>query len=301
MVSVIVPCYNCADVVSRALDSVFSQTYTDWELILVNNNSTDGTGALLKAYQEKYPDRVKTLMETKPGAPAARNRGLNEAKGEWIQFLDADDELMMDKLDRHLKLCVASNADMLAGAFLRDFRNSRKLVEPETDQVWLSLIKTKLGITSANFWKREKLLEVQGFNEALTSSQEYDLLFRLLANSSKLVFDQDASAVVYIIDNSVSRPKSSKQLKRILINWIELRNDIKNYLIAKGLFDDYLSIEYNKQVLNVLKWYLQSLNLFYILRLKYKYDIKGSLNYSIRKALRKAKSRFIDVKQSFSV
>ena len=91
MVSVVIPCYNCESFVSRAIESVLHQKYTDWELILVNNNSKDNTQKVLDDYQKKYPDKIRTFVEMKKGGGAARNKGLSEAKGEWIEFLDADD------------------------------------------------------------------------------------------------------------------------------------------------------------------------------------------------------------------
>ena len=73
MISIIIPCYNCEKYLHRAIESVFSQTYSDYEIILVNNNSTDNTINIINEYKKKYPDIIKVLHENKVGAPAARN------------------------------------------------------------------------------------------------------------------------------------------------------------------------------------------------------------------------------------
>ncbi|WP_221391332.1 glycosyltransferase family 2 protein [Dyadobacter sp. NIV53] len=117
MVSIVIPCYNCESFVSRAIESVLNQHYTDWELILVNNNSKDKTQKVLDDYQKKYADKIRTYMELKKGGGAARNKGLSEAKGEWIEFLDADDELLPDKLERQLELLKEHNAHLVSSSF----------------------------------------------------------------------------------------------------------------------------------------------------------------------------------------
>lgn len=94
MVSVIIPAYNCEKYILRAVDSVFNQTYSDIELIIVNDGSTDGTGAILKQISERYADRKIEIIETKNnGVSAARNIGISKARGEFLAFLDSDDWL----------------------------------------------------------------------------------------------------------------------------------------------------------------------------------------------------------------
>ena len=92
MISVIIPCFNSEEYITRAIESILKQSYTNYEIILVNNNSTDNTYNILQEYAKKKAGLVNVFNEYKKGAPAARNKGLSEAKGEWIQFLDADDE-----------------------------------------------------------------------------------------------------------------------------------------------------------------------------------------------------------------
>jgi glycosyltransferase involved in cell wall biosynthesis len=99
LVSIILPTFNRADVLLRAIDSVRNQTYPEWELVVVDDGSTDGTEALVRS----LPDRVLYLRQENAGCYVARNLGLRHAKGELITFLDSDDEW----LPHYLELMVA--------------------------------------------------------------------------------------------------------------------------------------------------------------------------------------------------
>jgi len=93
LVSVIIPAYNRADLVEETLDSILNQTYTNWECILVDDGSTDGTIQLLKEYALKDPRFIVLSRDDdrKKGANACRNIGLENAKGDYIIFFDSDD------------------------------------------------------------------------------------------------------------------------------------------------------------------------------------------------------------------
>lgn len=99
-VSIIVPCYNVEAVLPRAVASVLGQTFTDWELILVNDCSTDATAAAARELAERDPqNRIMVVdLEVNSGSSGARNAGLDRARGEFVSFLDADDELMPEYL-----------------------------------------------------------------------------------------------------------------------------------------------------------------------------------------------------------
>jgi hypothetical protein len=110
MVTVIVPCYNYAHFLSETLDSVLAQSYTNWECIIVDDGSTDNTKEVADTYIKKDP-RFKYIHQTNQGLSAARNKGIELAKGEFIQLLDSDDLITPEKL-RHQATCFSSNADV---------------------------------------------------------------------------------------------------------------------------------------------------------------------------------------------
>jgi len=99
-VSVVIPTYNRAAVVPRAIESVLAQTVTDLEVIVVDDGSSDGTGQILK---KMFGDRIRYFAQANQGVSVARNKGMEEARGEWIAFLDSDDRWEKEKLEWQFK------------------------------------------------------------------------------------------------------------------------------------------------------------------------------------------------------
>ena len=104
VVSVVLPTYNRAALLPRAVESVIAQTYGDWELIVVDDGSTDETAAVVSAYGTKLGDRFVYLRQENRGSSAARNRGIEASRGRFVAFLDSDDEFAPTKLARQLAL-----------------------------------------------------------------------------------------------------------------------------------------------------------------------------------------------------
>lgn len=111
--SFIVPCYNTAQYLERCVESIIKQTHQDWEMILINDGSTDDTAKILQQYAKK-DKRIKIFSQENQGLSAARNRGICEAVGDYILFLDSDDwykdENCLDKID---KSCNDGNVEIL--------------------------------------------------------------------------------------------------------------------------------------------------------------------------------------------
>jgi glycosyltransferase involved in cell wall biosynthesis len=100
LVSVVIPAYNRAAVIGRALGSALRQTHTNLEIIVVDDGSTDATASVI---EDLYDPRVRYLRQANQGAPAARNRGIREASGEFVAFLDSDDEWHPEKIARQVR------------------------------------------------------------------------------------------------------------------------------------------------------------------------------------------------------
>ena len=101
LVSIIMPSYNTANYIAESIQSVLAQSYKDWELIIVDDCSTDNTDEVVKPYL--LDERIKYLKNEKnSGAAVSRNKALREAKGKWIAFLDSDDLWMQDKLKKQI-------------------------------------------------------------------------------------------------------------------------------------------------------------------------------------------------------
>ncbi len=101
MVSIVMPSYNTGKYIKQSIESVLSQTYAKWELIIVDDGSTDNTHDVLKEFKD---ERIRVFVNSKnSGAAVSRNKAIYEAKGEWVAFLDSDDLWTDDKLEKQIK------------------------------------------------------------------------------------------------------------------------------------------------------------------------------------------------------
>ena len=118
LISVIVPVYNVADYLPACMDALLCQSCQSWEIILVDDGSTDGkSGALCDAYAEQHPELVRVIHQANGGLGAARNTGIETAKGEYLLFVDSDDTLAPEALERLSAWVKESHADMYVFGF----------------------------------------------------------------------------------------------------------------------------------------------------------------------------------------
>ncbi len=117
MVSIIMPAYNCEKYIAGSIESVQKQTFRDWELLVVDDFSTDGTAAVVKRYAAEDA-RIKLLSQPEnTGAAATRNRAIDEAKGEYLAFLDSDDIWYPEKLEKQLAFMEENNYSFTCSAY----------------------------------------------------------------------------------------------------------------------------------------------------------------------------------------
>ncbi len=117
-ISVIVPAYNSEKFISETIDCLLNQTLSDIQIIIVNDGSTDGTGAIIDRYALENPN-ILTIHQDNSGVSAARNNGINHAEGKYIMFLDSDDLLSADSLEQVYNKLEETNADMAIWRILR--------------------------------------------------------------------------------------------------------------------------------------------------------------------------------------
>lgn len=123
LISIIVPVYNTESYLRNAIDSVLRQEYKNWELILVDDGSTDGSGRICDEYSEN-DSRIRVLHKSNSGVSDTRNKGLEIAKGEWIFFLDSDDNLFPNSLSNMIEW--SKDADMVVGVFLMNITDPQR-------------------------------------------------------------------------------------------------------------------------------------------------------------------------------
>lgn len=177
-VSVIIPAYNRVHTIGRALDSVLAQTFVDFEILVVDDGSRDGTPDLCDARREP---RLRTLRHGgNRGAAAARNTGVRAARGVWCAFLDSDDAWFPAKLERQIEFLHGRNARCKAcctGYRILDGRGSRDYLPAPAERRRL-LLGCDLSPGSTLLAERAVLAEVGPFDEALPRYEDWDWLLR---------------------------------------------------------------------------------------------------------------------------
>ena len=236
-VSVVIPAYNAAGYVGRAVASALSQTLPPEQVVCVDDGSTDDTLERLHTLAERFPEKVRVVQQTNAGPSAARNRGLERVTSEYVQFLDADDELDPDKLERQTGLAGASPrpADLVVSAYrMYDTDPTKTRLTPIADDEWVGLLTSRLGITSSNLCRTESVRRVGGWNEDRATSEDPDLWFRLMQSGAVVVMDAEPRVTLW------RRPESqwNSDLRRSLEGWVRLRGEVWAYLEEHGLNTD---------------------------------------------------------------
>lgn len=180
LVTVVIPCYNTEDFIGRAIESALAQTYPNVEVVVVDDGSTDGSLDVLRS----FGDRIRWTTGPNRGASAARNRGIELARGELIQFLDADDTLHPEKIQVQIDAAlpvapkiVYCDIEMLHLDGRRRVVSSTCMSEDPVVQMLLRNILTPCPLHSKAF-----LEAVGGFRTDLPCSEEWDLHLRLACN-----------------------------------------------------------------------------------------------------------------------
>ncbi|MEY3368239.1 MAG: hypothetical protein RI973_1394, partial [Bacteroidota bacterium] len=183
LVSIIIPCYNAGQYIAECLEHALTQTHRPIEIIAVDNNSSDNTLSILQDWQREHPSLLRVLEVRKQGAPAARNAGLAVAAGEWLQFLDADDLILPEKIERQVDLLSRARPQpvQIIGSYVDAHPDGKSIPRPARAAAPFDVIAfSNLGQTSANLFCRESVLAIGCWDESLPNAQDLDLIFRLL-------------------------------------------------------------------------------------------------------------------------
>ena len=203
MVSVIIPTYNRAAYIVEALESVFAQTYGDCEIIVVDDGSTDDTKAVLQSHMA----RIRYIYQENAGVSVARNTGISAATGEWIAFLDSDDQWRPTKLERQLacvqrtglKACF-TNSTIFDGERYLD-RPWRKTKEPSVDE-WIvddpfaPFSSQSPPLTLPTMVVGKEILEaVGGFEDKWRIGEDTRLIFKVLQKTAAAFLDSEEAII----------------------------------------------------------------------------------------------------------
>ena len=230
--SVVIPAYNAADHIEDAINSVLAQTYTDYEIIVVNDGSPD-TPALEKAL-DRYRDRIRYLRQDNRGPSGARNAGIRTARGEFIAFLDSDDKWLPEFLESQLQLIASDGQADLVYADCMIFGDSPLSGEsfmrryPSEGPVTLeSVLQNRcVVVTSTVVARKRSLMQVGLFNEAYRCCEDFDLWLRLLHAGSHFTYQDRILAYHRKHAESVTAA-SERFLEAQITVLTELKHDLR--------------------------------------------------------------------------
>ncbi len=221
-ISIIIPCYNVEEYIYECLQSVIAQSYPHYEVIIVDNNCSDNTMSIVQEFiTNNNHIYIRIAHEKKQGVSIARNTGLQLSKGEWIQFLDADDLLLPDKIEHQVNL-ITNDVDLIAAATVeRNIDGTEVITHPNKNHLF-GLIEgyRSVGSTCSNLWRKNTLVSLNGFDPEQKSSVEIDIMFRLFTAGAKIKIDNEPKTVIRKrVSGQISQGKASELAK----NWLQLR------------------------------------------------------------------------------
>lgn len=238
LISVVLPTYNRASLLPRAIKSVLSQTYKNFELIIIDDNSSDNTKEIVKCFKDK---RIKYIRhkENKGGA-AARNAGIKLAKGKYIAFQDSDDKWLLRKLEKQIQVIrnlPLEYAVVYSGSWYVE-KGKRKyvpssVINKKEGNIHRSLLRENF-ITIQAMVRKDRLIKVGMFDERLPCYQDWDLWLRLSQNYL-FKFIKEPLSIIYCSSNSIS--KNNDSLLKALIYLTEKHHE--DFKREKDLLSEY--------------------------------------------------------------
>jgi hypothetical protein len=233
LVSILIPCYNAERWVGQAIESALAQTWSDKEIIVVDDGSTDRS---LEVIQE-FDGRIRWETGPNRGGNAARNRLAALARGKWLQYLDADDYLCLDKIARQME-CISAHADLdvVFGPVMVEHwseHGSRRELLPisEPHDLWILLASWGLPQTGAPLWRRKAILEVGGWKHDQPCCQEHELYLRLLMGKKRFAYHPSNGAVYRQWSNATVCKQDISEVHR---RRLEIEQRLENHLREKN-------------------------------------------------------------------
>lgn len=251
LVSVIIPTHNRSGKVFRALDSVLRQSFQDFEVIVVDDGSTDDTSFWMSFYSDS---KLKYIQQQNKGVAAARNLGVQKAEGQWICFLDSDDVWHRHKLSEQVRFhdqnrgCLFSQTDDI---WIRNSVRVNKMKKHDVREgdIFKESLKMCLVCCSSVMVQKKLFQDVGGFDESLRTCEDYDLWLRLLVDHpvgfvnkrlvSKFGGHEDQLSKKYeAMDRyrllALKKILGVSELKQNQKKWVEEEIQIKESIVLQG-------------------------------------------------------------------
>ena len=257
LVSIIMPAFNSSKTILDSINSVQSQTYQNWEMIIIDDGSTDNTKDIITPFLSDY--RIKYLRQLNSGPSIARNNGINKAKGKYLAFLDSDDLWKPNKLEIQIKYLHNNPTYGLIHTNYSTFENDIKDCKPFKQSSWFSkwpgydrlLIFDSIGTLTV--LTETQLKSLGGFRKDLFGTEDWDLWIRV-SKETKISKLNDDTAYYRINPDGLSQSfdKHLVELKKVYNQHVFHSNAAKKiYYAAKSVFSFRKAKNYfnNKKIL----------------------------------------------------
>lgn len=265
-ISVIIPVYNAEKYLSDAIESVIEQTYDDWEIVAVNDGSTDSSPVILKTYEKRYPTKIRVIHQSNSGLSAARNVAIAASRGEYVAFLDADDLWLPEKIDEQIRV-LSTNTDVgLVYSDVYDLKKGKlkkrrrvigrgmfrgNVLEPLFYHNFIPILSAMV---------RKSVLEDCGFFDMnLYGTQDYDLWMRI-AEKYQIDFIDHQLAIYRIHEQNMCAnvEKMEREHFELMERWVKKKPYLSSsfkYNIKKA------QIQYNIGIYHLItKQFIKALN-----------------------------------------
>lgn len=216
LVSILIPCYNAERWIGEAIESALAQTFTPCEVIVVDDGSTDGSLDIIRG----FGDRIRYETGLNRGANAARNYLLALARGEWAQYLDADDYLLPDKIATQMRVLMEyPETDVLYGLVTKEWRDGDGVKQdlqliPEPRDPWVLLARWYLPQTGGPIYRKSALRDVGGWRIDQPCCQEHELYLRLLKAGKRFAYCPHNGAIYRIWSGDTLCHRDDAEVRR---------------------------------------------------------------------------------------
>lgn len=250
-ISVVIPAFNAELYIEKALKSVLRQTVSVHEIIIIDDGSTDHTCEIVQRIQKDQP-KIVLHTQKNAGASTARNSGIHRAIGDWILFLDADDECSEDLVETYLNKIneVTGDISALYTAYYQINEHS-KVISPQLYGKRLSaiegfcdiLIRNPIISPSGVLVKKNKLVEMSGFNTSIKYVEDVDLWVRLLDKNYSIEYiDRPLSFIRRHVNNTTSSMSTSHNAEKLImdqygLDYIKEKLYKRDYKMEKNSLD----------------------------------------------------------------
>ena len=224
-ISVIMGIYNCADTLSDAIDSILAQTYTNWQLILCDDCSTDKTYDIAKSYQERFPDKIILIQnETNSRLAYSLNHCLKYATGKYVARMDGDDISVPERFEKQIKFLKENPEIDLVGTSMQRFSDENGMADivPSVQNPNYYTMKTKIPFHHATIMvKREVYEKLNGYTvcQRTTRCEDYDLWFRFFKAGFK---GQSLKEPLYLVREDIAairRRTAKSRMNALKTTW----------------------------------------------------------------------------------